>query len=132
MRFTLLWPLLKVIEARRLFLSFTKTGWVLLIVLLAACSGSNSSSTQSNEVSIQKGMDATEVTQVLGEAEKISYLDGKVLNQVDNIDAVDFSKHRVVFSYNDDIVHVWFENGKVNSVTRHGVAVQLDSSTEEQ
>lgn len=132
MRFTLVWSLPKVIKVRYRFVSFTNIGWALLVVLLSACSGSNSNSMKSNEGSIQKGMDATEVIQALGEAEKISYLDGKFLNQVANINEVDFSKQRVVFSYNDDVTHVWFENGTVNSVTKNGVAIELDASAEEQ
>jgi hypothetical protein len=64
------------------------------------------------------GMSPAEVIEILGKPDQIAYLDGKVLVTVTNPDEVDFSQYRVSFMYDNNAVQIWFQNGRVESMTK--------------
>ncbi len=86
---------------------------VTILVFAAAC-------TEPRKV--QLGMSQLEVVGLLGEPDRISVLDGKVLRELDELEATDLVEYRLVYTYDEPGLQIWFEVGKVTGVTRDGVS----------
>ena len=69
------------------------------------------------------GMQQQEVINLLGEPDDKSFLDGKVLRSLSELDPNNIDKYRIVFTYEDSNIQVWFKAGKVTGATRKGISV---------
>lgn len=72
---------------------------------------------------LQLGMQQQEVINLLGEPDHKAFLDGKVLRSLSDLETNDLDKYRIVFTYEDSNIQVWFKAGKVTGATRKGISV---------
>ena len=85
-----------------------------ILVLAAACSQAEG---------VRLGMSQHEVLRRLGEPDRKAVLDGKVLRELDDLAATHLVGYRLVYTYSESGIQVWFEADKVTGVTRHGVSI---------
>lgn len=72
---------------------------------------------------VQLGMSPQAVILRLGGPDRKSVLDGKVLREIDDEVIPSVMGRRLVYTYEVPGLQVWFEDGKVSGVTRHGVSI---------
>lgn len=72
---------------------------------------------------LQLGMQQQEVINLLGEPDHKAFLDGKVLRSLSDLETNELDKYRIVFTYEDSDIQVWFKAGKVTGATRKGISV---------
>lgn len=91
--------------------------WVamLSIVLVYACASAEE---------VRLGMSQVEVVQLLGEPDRKAILVGKVLRDLDQVRDEDVTGLRLVYVYETSGLQVWFKDGRVTGVTRHGVSLR--------
>ncbi len=73
---------------------------------------------------VRLGMSQEEVVQLLGEPDRKAVLVGKVLRDLDEVRDEDVSRLRLVYVYETFGLQVWFKDGRVTGVTRHGVSIR--------
>ena len=97
---------------------FGALGWTGLVT--AACAN--------GKPPVAVGMSKAEVRRRLGRPERISKLDGKLLNPVPE-DQEDRVSGRLVYFYSGGGTMVWFQDGRVTSVTRQPAVPGPDPAT---
>lgn len=103
-------------ERPHLWVSTCAIVLVALIILAAGC-------TQTDMKTVQLGMSPQEVVRLLGEPDRKSVLDGKVLRDLSEIVSEDRDKYRIVYTYEESGLQVWFKAGKATGATRHGISI---------
>ena len=73
---------------------------------------------------VRLGMSEEQVVKLLGEPTRRALLVGKELRDVEQVSAEDRARSRLVYVYDPSGLEVWFWEGKVTGVTRHGVSLQ--------
>jgi hypothetical protein len=73
---------------------------------------------------IRLGMSQEEVVQLLGEPDRKAVLVGKVLRDIYKVYDEDVTRLRLVYVYETSGLQVWFKDGRVTGVTRHGVSIR--------
>ena len=71
---------------------------------------------------VRPGMSPEQVTRLLGEPDRRAVLVGKVLRDAGQFSADNLARLRLVYIYDASGVQVWFWDGKVTGMTRHGVS----------
>lgn len=97
---------------------FGALGWTGLVT--AACA--------SGKPPVAVGMSKAEVRRRLGPPERIAKLDGKLLETV-KADQEDRVPGQLVYFYSGGETMVWFQDGRVTSITRQPVAPGPDPAT---
>lgn len=101
-------------------LYFFKSISILIVGIATLVYGFNCSS----DDKIQLGMSPKEVVQKIGEPDRKSILDGKLLREINGSENdIDLKKFRLVYTYEKTGIQVWFFNGKVTGVTKYGASI---------
>jgi hypothetical protein len=69
-------------------------------------------------------MSEEQVVQLLGEPTRKAALVGKALQDIQRLSAEELARLRLVYIYDPSGLQVWFQEGRVTGVTRHGVLVR--------
>ena len=72
---------------------------------------------------VQLGMSPQEVVRLLGEPDRKSVLDGKVLRDLGEIESKHRDEYRTVYTYKESGLQVWFKAGKATGATRNGISI---------
>lgn len=88
---------------------------ILVVFLVYACASAEN---------VRLGMSREEVVQLLGEPDRKAVLVGKVLRDLDTVPDEDVTGLRLVYVYETSRLQVWFKDGRVTGVTRHGVSIR--------
>jgi hypothetical protein len=73
---------------------------------------------------VRPGMSEEQVVRLLGQPTRKAVLVGKALRDAEEVSAEDLARRRLVYVYDPSGLQVWFWDGKVTGVTRHGVLLQ--------